>query len=278
MRRVHGVSTVVVLALVLGVALLGLTLYAVRSPTVTKAAVDTESIPAGDPAKIRRLGSAAREPNLDMLEDSSDTVVRALGEPNPQELSPEKTRSGNTSAERVPPPIRTPKAEKRISELRDERRAENRARRAATRGPATAAEAIARLNSPDGVDPQRLDENWIPPKGSVLSELSPELLESLGFDSSGNEPAPQQDSARDYRLVVIDHVFGSVAKTAGIELGDEITSYFGEPVRNLDQLNALMELAESFGSNRIDVQVKRTDGIHNLKIRPGALGLIIQGK
>ncbi len=109
--------------------------------------------------------------------------------------------------------------------------------------------------------------------------MSPELLDDLGLDPSFDDgPKPEKDADLSYRLVVVDHTYGSAARRAGIENGDEIVSYFGETVRNVSELEALKELAESLGAKRVEVVVERNDGIHEFSIPTGTLGVIIQGQ
>lgn len=265
-NRVRGFSTVVALVLVLGVALLGLTFYATRGPTDSPAASGTESMP---------------EPGSDGLEDSTEIAVGVVRKPSPQEIppDPEKSRVSNRQPEGVSPLNRPGRVSERVKKTPEQRRADREARRARERGPSTAAQAIGLLTSAEDAEAQWPGEGWIPPGPGVLSELSPELRESLGLDSfEGDGPAPQLNPGLDTRLVVVDYTIGSPGKRAGIEVGDEIVTYFGEPVRSVRQLGALKALAESLGTRRVAVQVKRSDGIHDLEIRPGRMGLILNGE
>ena len=104
------------------------------------------------------------------------------------------------------------------------------------------------------------------------------VRERLGLDSPEDGPRPGPNMESDSRLVVVDYTYGSPGKRAGLEVGDQIIRYFGEPVQNLRELKALMALAESFGPKRVDIQVQGSDGIHDLEIRPGRLGVILNGE
>jgi membrane-associated protease RseP (regulator of RpoE activity) len=262
----------VVLACVLVVVLVGFALYALRAPSVETTTVKKESPPARDPATMNRLRSF----KTDTLEASREEVPEPVdGRRRPEAVGEERPRTlveggSGRAAELDAIDARKQRGEKM--------RAKREAMRAHQKGPRTAADAINRLNLGNDQDSQGLGQNWTPPGRNVLNKLSPELLADLGLEASYDGPRQGDDVDRSYRLVVVGFTSNSAARRAGIEPGDEIVSYFGESVRNIAEFDATKELAESLGAKRIEIVVERSDGVHELEIRSGVIGAILQGE
>ena len=277
-RRTRGFSMFSTLALVLCLVLLGFAFFATRGPMDSMGATGGAPLSEVSGADRPDLKPEMPEPALDELRDSLETVAEAGEDRSSPEPLLDQSRVSKRPVVEAALPNQSGGLGEGVKKSPEQRRADREARRALAMGPPTAAEAIARVISPQDEDALWLDGGWTPPDESVLRDLSPELRERLGLGSPEDGPRPEPNFESGVRLVVVDYTYGSPGKRAGLEVGDEIIRYFGEPVESLRQLTALMALAESFGPKRVDIQVQGSDGIHDLEIRPGRLGVILNGE
>ena len=251
-----------VLVMAFASLLIGLSLYTLYRPERATPPTELGSAPVRGETETKASKSAGRGETSEKNPALLDTPNRAVR--SGREIFAE----GSASHQQ----------EKESGQARDTKSGADRASRIQNPESMSETDVIEILKELIEQNPQEGEQDPSAYLENILGQLPPEAREKLDFEATDEDFAASPDLGKSHNLVVTNFTISSAAQTAGIELGDEIVSYFGEPVENITELQARQELAYSQRPTWVEIVVERNDGRHELKIRPGSIGVLIEGR